>query len=374
MLKYLKYFLPAFTGILTILAFIKGEHYPTLFLISFSSFLIIGDAIFRRDTKIQTFTYPNLLNLSIYINLPILFFLILLVVSFFSTNTPSWYNDTLNLYFHIDLVKIKSSFNLLDKISLIIQSTLSIGMLGTVPGHELTHRKKNKFDMFVGNWLLAFSWDCAFAVEHVYDHHKNVGLESDPATAKRGENIYLFIFKAIIKEQIGAWKIELKRLKRRGNRYFSLKNRMIIGYLRSLSITLISFIIGGLSGMVLFLLLAFLGKALLEAINFTEHYGLVREEGQPVCMRHSWNSNHCLSSIYLCNVTRHSDHHRAANLKFWELSPFDSKAPMLPYGYLSMLYLALLFPALYKKVMAPKVKDWDINYANEAEQKLINII
>ena len=126
--------------------------------------------------------------------------------------------------------------------------------------------------------------------------------------------------------------------------------------------------------MVLFLLLAFLGKALLEAINFTEHYGLVREEGQPVCMRHSWNSNHCLSSIYLCNVTRHSDHHRAANLKFWELSPFDKKAPMLPYGYLSMLYLALFFPFLYKKIMAPKVKDWDINYANAAEQKLINII
>ena len=374
MLKYLKYFLPAFTGILTILTFIKGEYYPTLFLISFSSFLIIGDVIFKRDIKVQTFTYPNLLNLSIYINLPILFFLILLVISFFSTISPSWYYDTLNSYFHIDLVEIKSSFNWLDKISLIIQSTLSIGMLGTVPGHELTHRKKNKFDMFIGNWLLAFSWDCAFAVEHVYDHHKNVGLTSDPATAKRDENIYLFIFKAIIKEQIGAWKIELKRLKRRENSYFSLKNRMITGYLRSLSITLISFIIGSLSGMVLFLLLAFLGKVLLEAINFTEHYGLVREEGQPVCMRHSWNSNHCLSSIYLCNVTRHSDHHRAANLKFWELSPFDSKAPMLPYGYLSMLYLALLFPVLYKKVMDPKVKDWDINYANEAEQKLISII
>ena len=374
MLKYLKYFLPAFTGILTIVAFTKGEYYPTLFLIIFSLFLIIGDAFLQRDTKIQTFTYPNLLNLSIYINLPILFFLMFLVVSIFSNNSPTWYTNFLNSYLTLDILSIKNSFNWLDKISLIIQTSLSIGILGTVPGHELTHRKKNKFDMFVGNWLLAFSWDCAFAVEHVYDHHKNVGLLTDPATAKRGENIYLFIIKAIIKEQIGAWKIELKRLKRRNNSYLSLKNKMIIGYLRSLSITLISFIIGGLNGMFLFLLLAFLGKALLEAINFTEHYGLVREEGQPVCMRHSWNSNHCLSSIYLCNVTRHSDHHRAANLKFWELSPFDSKAPMLPYGYLSMLYLALLFPVLYKKVMDPKVKDWDINYANEAEQKLISII
>ena len=374
MLKYLKYFLPGIYGVIGINMFLLGEYFPTIFFVLFSSTIILGDVFFGKDKEVQKFSYPFFLNLSLYINLPILFCIVFIVISFFTTNIPIWYIDKINIIFNIDFNEVKSSFNMIDKFSLIAQTGLFIGMLGIIPGHELTHRKKNKFDMFVGNWLLAFSWDCAFAVEHVYDHHKNVGLESDPATAKRGENIYLFIFKAIIKEQIGAWKIELKRLKRRGNRYFSLKNRMIIGYLRSLSITLISFIIGGLSGLVLFLLLAFLGKALLEAINFTEHYGLVREEGQPVCMRHSWNSNHCLSSIYLCNVTRHSDHHRAANLKFWELSPFDSKAPMLPYGYLSMLYLALLFPVLYKKVMAPKVKDWDINYANEAEQKLINII
>ena len=50
-------------------------------------------------------------------------------------------------------------------------------------------------------------------MEHVYGHHKNVGLESDPATAKRGENIYAFIIRAIIKEQKDAWLIELDQLK-----------------------------------------------------------------------------------------------------------------------------------------------------------------
>ena len=91
--------------------------------------------------------------------------------------------------------------NVADSISLVALTGLFIGIMGTVPGHELVHRKKNKFDMFMGNWLLAFSWDCAFAIEHVYGHHKNVGLGHDPATAKRGENIYLFILRAIIKEQ-----------------------------------------------------------------------------------------------------------------------------------------------------------------------------
>ena len=54
--------------------------------------------------------------------------------------------------------------------------------------------------MFVGKWLLAFSWDCTFAIEHVYGHHKDVCLDEDPASAKRGENIYLFILRSTFKE------------------------------------------------------------------------------------------------------------------------------------------------------------------------------
>ena len=305
MFKYLKYFIPGFTGILTIIVFLKGEYYPTLFLVGFSSFLIIGDFIFPKDKEIQKFSYPELLNLSLYINLPILFILVLLVVSFFSNDLSLWYLEILKTYLYIDILQIKDSFNVIDKISMIIQTGLSLGMLGIVPGHELTHRKKNKFDMFIGNWMLAFSWDCTFAIEHVYGHHKNVCLPEDPATAKRGENIYLFILKATVKEHIVGWRIENSRLKRRGVKSISFQNRMIVGYLRSFILTVITFWIGGLSGMFIFLLLSILGKSLLEAINYIEHYGLVREKGKPVHMRHSWNSNHYLSSLYLCNVTRH---------------------------------------------------------------------
>ena len=53
---------------------------------------------------------------------------------------------------------------------------------------------------------------------------------------------------------------------------------MIAGYFRSLSITIAAFIFGGLTGMLSFLLCAFLAKLFLEAINYIEHCGLVREE------------------------------------------------------------------------------------------------
>ena len=370
MLKYLKYFIPGFTGIATIITFLMGTYYPTIFLLIFSLIVILGDFLINRDSEVQQFSYPNILNFSIYTNLPILFVLVFFVVSIFSNHLPIWYIDGFKTIFNVDFIQLKNSFNLIDKVSIIIQTFLIGGAMSIAGGHELAHRKKNKFDMFVGNWLLAFSWDCTFAIEHVYGHHKNVCLPEDPATGKRGENIYLFILKAIVKEQVGGWKIEINRLKRKGVNSFSFHNRMIIGYLRSLTITILAFTFGGITGMLTVLLVAILSKSSLEAINFVEHYGLVRERGKPVRMRHSWNSNHFFSSIYLYNVTRHSDHHRASILKFWELNPCDESAPTLPYGYLGMLYLVLIVPFLYQRIMEKELISWDLNYANAEERKL----
>ena len=367
MLKYLKYYIPALTGILFIIFILMGQNYPTYFFIAWSLFLFIGDYVLPKDREVQNFSYPSVLNCSIYVNLPILFCLIFLVVSVFGTS-PIWYAEGLYFLFEIDFIQTVASFTILDQISIIFQTTLLIGILGTVPGHELTHRKQNKFDMFVGNWMLAFSWDCTFAIEHVYGHHRDVCLEEDPASAKRGENIYLFVIRASILEQISGWKLESERLKRRNHRLFSIHNRMLIGFSRSLLLTILAFAFGGIIGMAAFLLCAFIAKLFLEAINYIEHYGLVRERGKPVEMRHSWNSNHLLSSIYLCNVTRHSDHHRSTKLDFWELNPMHEDAPLLPYGYLSMLYLVLLTPFLYKKIMGKKLVHWDQNSATEYER------
>ena len=371
MLKYIKYYIPALTGILALIFFSMGQNYPTYFCIIWSLFLIIGDHVLPRDMEIQQFSYPTILNTSIYVNLPILVCLIFFVVSIFGNNSSNLYIEELYSMFNIDFLQVKDSFTLIDKIAIILQTTLFIGILGTVPGHELTHRKQKKFDMFVGNWLLAFSWDCTFAIEHVYGHHKNACLDEDPASAKRGENIYLFIIKATLEEQISGWKIETERLKRRKLRFFSSHNGMIVGYLRSLIITILTYIFGGLIGMLAFILCALLAKSFLEAINYIEHYGLVREKGKEVSMRHAWNSNHLLSSIYLCNVTRHSDHHKSSNLNFWELNPYHVDAPMLPYGYLSTLYLVLFTPFLYKKIMSKELIHWDKNYANEYEKNYV---
>jgi len=368
-MKYLKYYISPLTIITAIYTCSIGAYYSTLFFIGFSLFIILGDIILKKDASEETYSYVFLLDVPMYINLPLLMLLVLFTVFALSSDPSDLFHSIFMNYLNIDLFNMRQSMNIADSISLVALTGLFIGIMGTVPGHELVHRKKNKFDMFMGNWLLAFSWDCAFAIEHVYGHHKNVGLGHDPATAKRGENIYLFILRAIIKEQKDAWSIELNQAKRREQSFISIRNRMIIGYFRSLFITFIAYLIGGISGTLIFLLCAFIAKSLLEVINYSEHYGLIRVSGETVSPRHSWNSNSTMSSIYLYNVTRHSSHHEKANLKYWELRSYND-APMMPQGYLTMLYMALFLPYFFHRMMAKKLIEWDKNYATDNERIL----
>ena len=368
-MKYLKYYISTLTLVVAIYVCTLGTNFPTIFFIGFSMFIILGDILLSHDDHERTYKNTFLLNLPMYINLPLLLLFLFIVVFILGENSSNAFSSFLLTHLNIDIVYSRESINTLDSISLVALSGLFIGTMGTVSGHELVHRKKDKFDLFMGNWLLAMSWDCAFAVEHVYGHHKNVGLDIDPATAKRGENIFAFIIRAIVKEQKDAWLIELDQLKRRDMSGLSLNNRMIFGYLRSIIITAISFLVGGIGGMLIFLLCAFVAKSLLEVINYSEHYGLVRVPGEIVQPRHSWNSNSTMSSIYLYNVTRHSSHHEKANLKYWELRAYEG-APMMPQGYLTMLYLAIFAPYFFHRMMAKKLIEWDNKYATEKEKIL----
>ena len=371
-MKYLKYYISTITLIVAFLICFLGESYPTIFFISFSLFIILGDIIIKENLKEQKFSHIFLLNFPMYLNFLILLLIVLCSIFVLSNTAENNFSNIILNYFYIDLVYASNTINTIDTICLIVLMGLFIGIMGTVPGHELVHRKKKKFDMFMGNWLLAFSWDCAFAVEHVYGHHKNVGLAIDPATAKRGENIYAFIIRAMINEHRDAWIIELNQCKKKNKTFIGVHNRLLMGYLKSICITIFSFFVGGFLGVLIFLLFSFIAKSFLEVINYSEHYGLVRVNGEPVSPRHSWNSNSTISSIYLYNVTRHSSHHEKANLKYWELESYES-APMMPQGYLTMLYMALLFPYFFHRMMAKKLIDWDKNYATEKERELSNI-
>ncbi|BDX06832.1 alkane 1-monooxygenase [Planctobacterium marinum] len=247
---------------------------------------------------------------------------------------------------------------------------LLTGTLGTVTAHELVHRKWGSFSHRVGRWLLAFSFDSNFAIEHVFGHHINIATEKDPASAPRGRNVYQHILVSSISGNISAWKLEKQRLQRAEHALLSHHNRFIRGVMMSVVFLLISWMLAGVNGLLFFTLSGLIAKSLLEIVNYMEHYGLVRVPGKRVYPRHSWNANNKISSWSLFNLTRHSHHHANANVPFQHLKPM-SDAPFMPTGYLGTIGLTLI-PPLWFKLMAPKLAHWDQYFADEGELQLLN--
>jgi alkane 1-monooxygenase len=66
------------------------------------------------------------------------------------------------------------------------------GALAGVVGHELLHRKET-VNKIVGTFGLTKFFYTHFFDEHLKGHHKTLGTVHDPATARKGQNIYSFI-------------------------------------------------------------------------------------------------------------------------------------------------------------------------------------
>src|SRR5699024_5247312 len=131
-----------------------------------------------------------------------------------------------------------------------------------------------------------------------------------------------------------------------------------------------SLAIFGLSIWPYLLIQAVFGFSLLEAVNYLEHYGLLRgrtPRGRYERCRasHSWNSNHICTNVFLYHLQRHSDHHANPTRRYQTLRNMD-EAPQLPAGYSTMILLAVV-PPLWRRLMDPKVArhyDGDMRLAN----------
>lgn len=246
---------------------------------------------------------------------------------------------------------------------------LSCGFLtaaaGTTVGHELVHRTRQPLHLVWGRWLLALTFDASFAIEHVYGHHAKVATFEDPASARRGERVFGFILRSTWGQLQGAWHLESERLRRRHQGTWTVHNRFLRGWLFSAAWAGLAYALGGGRAVAFFVACGLWGKAILEVINYVEHYGLVRLPGTRVEPRHSWNSNAWMSSTVLYHLTRHSDHHAEGGKPFWRLRPLPD-APMLPAGYMGMLIVALV-PPWFEHLMRPRLAAWDAHHADDAE-------
>ena len=254
----------------------------------------------------------------------------------------------------------EEGLNTLTIVGRILSMGILIGVTCINVAHELGHRH-TKTDKFLSQILLFSTQYTHFYIEHNQGHHKNVSTPEDPASARKGEILYLFWLRSIIFSYISAWKIELKNLKRKNIPFISLKNNMFVYFiLQAASLALILFFFSTTT-LVYYLLGSFIGIAFLETINYIEHYGLRRkkvnefryENTAPI---HSWNSNHLLGRIMLFELTRHSDHHYEPSKKYQILDSYDH-VPTLPLGYPASMLLSML-PPLWFFIMNKKIREY----------------
>jgi alkane 1-monooxygenase len=230
------------------------------------------------------------------------------------------------------------------------------GGLGITIAHELSHRSA-ALDRWIAKALLVSVCYGHFFVEHVRGHHVRVGTPQDPATAPRGMGVYRFIVRSVVGSFLHAWKLEAIRLERQGRSRWSFANWALAGSLLSLALLALAAWLGGSAAALLFLLQSIVAVALLEIINYIEHYGLQRRRigarYEPVREEHSWNADFVVSNWILFNLQLHSDHH-AHMQRPYEALRTTPNAPQLPAGYPAMVLLALV-PPLWFALMDRRV-------------------
>ncbi len=362
---YAKYFLFHAIGALALIAIMAGGSYISFGLIAILVTYVLGDALAGDDVATPEFKKPGILTFQLWLALPLLSLVVFTSIWSVSSGDVLGFGQYLSTVTGYDLLALREATSSANHVSAFIITGLMIGMMGTITAHELTHRTWDPISMSVGRWLLAFSFDTIFSIEHVYGHHRYVSTINDPATAPRGRNVYFHILASTIKGNISAWNLERDRLAKFGKGALSFSNGVIRGHMMSVALIALAYFIGGLEGALFFTACALFGKSLLEIVNFMEHYGMVRNPKVPVQPRHSWNTNKRISSWAMFNLTRHSHHHADGNVPYQDLRPYEG-APMMINGYLTTILVALV-PPLWNHLMVPKVLAWDAQYASKEE-------
>lgn len=247
-----------------------------------------------------------------------------------------------------------------------------IGGIGINTAHELGHKRESS-ERWLSKVALAQSGYGHFFIEHNRGHHVRVATPEDPASSRLGESFYAFWPRTVVGSLRSSWRLERARLARRGHGPLRWDNDVVNAWFMTVLLWGVLLAWLGWSILPFLVLQALVGITLLEAVNYLEHYGLLRQRvGQPGSERyervdptHSWNSNHITTNVLLYHLQRHSDHHAYPTRRYQALRDYP-ESPSLPAGYAGMILLALV-PPLWRRVMDPRVAshyDGDLTRAN----------
>ncbi|MEM7069590.1 MAG: alkane 1-monooxygenase [Pseudomonadota bacterium] len=226
--------------------------------------------------------------------------------------------------------------------------------------HELGH-KLNWVDRLGAKLASAVTGYAHFNIEHNQGHHLMVSTPEDIASSRFNESVYRFAMRELPGAAKRGWNLEARRLKKKGFGTWTWRNELLQGYAITGAIALVLIVLFGWIMIPFLIGHHFAGWMQLTYANYVEHYGLKREKKAngkyvPCEPKHSWNTNHIISNLFLFHLQRHSDHHANPLRPYQSLRNFD-ELPRLPSGYPGSFVLASI-PPLWFSIMNPKVLEW----------------
>lgn len=363
-IHYAKYFITPLLAPVFFLGILLGGAWMWLGFFFLSFVVITGDLFLGEDTSEPQYKHTWILEVPLFAALPVLGALLMTYAWSLGTGDFLGIGAALSTVFDYDFFAARARTQWHHYLGGAIGVGFLVAGYGTNVAHELCHRTRAPWSVRISRWILAMSANADFSIEHVYGHHANVCTDKDPATARRGENVYGFFVRSSIMGHVSAWEIELKRLKRKHLSVWSWRNKMFTGYAMTLTWAGLFYVAAGWLGVGFFFVQAVVAKFVLEVVNYMEHYGMSRDAGTKVRPHHSWNTNKKMSGMILYSLTRHSAHHEKGSLPFWKLSPYPA-APEMPQGYLTTIFLCLV-PPIWKRTIDPRLAEWDRMYGETA--------
>lgn len=243
---------------------------------------------------------------------------------------------------------------------------LFFGQVSNSNAHELIHRADKRL-FRLGMWVYVSLLFGHHASAHRLVHHRFVATPDDPNTAELGEPFWDFARRAWAGSFVAGYEMErnlratLPPAKGTGARLRRMNPYVI--YLGGAA----GFVIGatalfGAAGLLVYLALCAHAQVQLLLADYVQHYGLERraigvETHEPVGPAHSWDAPQPLSSLWMLNAPRHSDHHAHPGRAYPGLQLGDTETagrPILPRSLPVMATLALI-PPLWRRVMDRRV-------------------
>ena len=371
MLRYARFFVNPIVMFIISVGLLFGSFWIWLPGILYIAGVAIADQIYPHDTEEAPYRFPAVLDIALYLSLPAV--LVMFVSLMWAMGSGSTDIFGIGAFVQqatgVDVIAARNATAWYHYPLMLLALSLPATGASGLAGHELTHRTSRPFDLWLGRIAMATWWGIAFPIEHVYGHHAYVATKKDPATAARGDSLYQHLPKALKRTVVNAWEIETARLKKLGKSFWSPSNVLLRMALVSTFFTVSAYMLAGIPGLLAYFYICIAAKVALEALNYVEHYGLLRQPDAPVQPRHSWNCNHTVSGVFTYNLTRHSHHHSDAQVHYQDLKAF-AEQPEMP-GGLQTAYLSVFIPSLWRKKIAPKLLAWDREQAAKQEYPLL---